>query len=124
MSRWSRKPYPIMAATDDGARVRRFARGLSNDLFGIRRELGIGFRVTHLPTGWLMGPQFFCRLKDAVAWCEAVTPLVDWESVTVECAIGSRAEPWAEMQALARRCRLALLRGVGDAFVVEYVEAA
>lgn len=81
---WRRTRYAI--AGDAGLIT---VRGLANRHFGIRYEGGIGFRVTHLNSGHLIACVFFKRLRDAVAFCEEITPLTDWEAMT---ATGARAQ--------------------------------
>ncbi len=83
---WRRGIYPILSHEQRSEIV----RGFLNPLFGIRYECGIGFRVTHLSSGFLITRQFFRRLRDAVAFCEAITPLADWNAMTASDGLAAK----------------------------------
>lgn len=60
-------------------------KGFHNGIFGIKFYADYGFRVTHIPSGWLMGQQFFTSLRDAVDFVNRVEALTDWRTFTANC---------------------------------------
>lgn len=99
---WVRSSFPV-ANLEIGKPELVPARGFANHLFGIRFEGGIGFRVTHLNSGYLISRSFFKRLKDAVAFCEAITDVADWASLTAEAVSGRHVELVPHITAAAQR---------------------
>lgn len=99
---WARTTYRVHNV-DGGTDSHDEVRGFSNGTFGVRYEAGIGFRVTHVNTGWLIGRTFFRRLRDAVAFCGEITPLTDWQMMTVESGMADRERLTPLISAAARR---------------------
>lgn len=120
---WARTTYPI-SNVDNGIERIQDVRGLSNGTFGIRYTDGVGFRVTHLNTGWLISKHFFTRLRDAVAFCEQIEPVADWKTMTVESGMADKDRITPLLTAIAKQYERRRVRVHGDEAWVETVEAA
>lgn len=114
---WNRTTYEV-DRVDNGISYKATVRGLSNGTFGISYTDGIGFRVTHLPTGWLICRVFFRRLRDAVAFCDTVAPLADWRAMTVESGLAAKADLGPRIAADASRYDHRLVFASGDGVVI------
>lgn len=118
---WTRATYPV-SNVDDGIARTQHVRGFSNGVFGIRYESGVGFRVTHTPTGWLVSRQFFTRLKGAVAFCEEILPVADWQAMTVETGLADRNRIVPMITAAAVRHERRVVKVRGDEAWVETIK--
>lgn len=121
MTQWKRGVYSI----DQKDSPKKAVRGLVSDTFGIRFEQAIGFRITHLPSGLTISPQFFRRLKDAVAFCDDIRPVLDWQNLTAEQGWKMRDQVIPVLTEKAKRYHRYALTSFGLVDIPpEYAEAA